>query len=178
MLKLFSTVLFIVLAGTLFGQGGMISIAYEGGMITHPGASVGYYHQICKHNAWALQGGIKLGFYHHKNYQTAVFLTPLIEALHINSKGTIWGVDFAAGPQRTWIPNSYKIDNAGKVMRDRAAGMMQFVFTPGIRFGKDISEKRMLPIQWFINPQLQFRRPESGRMEKYFLMGVGFNYKL
>lgn len=165
-------------AACAFGQGRALSLAYEGGMITHPGLSAGYHQRIGAHNAWVLQGGVKLGFYYHKGYQTGVFLTPVLQGLHINQKGFMWGVDFGAGPQRTYIPKSYKIDDNGSVTRDRSAGMMQWVFTPGIRFGKDLTERRLVPLQWFINPQLQFRKPAVGRMEKYFLLGVGVNYGL
>ena len=178
MFKPLSILLLLLCTTHLFAQDNMLSFAYEGGMITHPGLSMGYHYQIGKHNGWVLQGGVKLGFYHHKGYQTAVFLTPVIQAQHISEKGFIWGLDLGGGPQRTYIPKAYKIGDAGSVSRDRSAGMMQWVFSPGIRFGKDLSERRMVPLQWFINPQLQFRKPNVGRIEKYFLLGAGVNYIL
>ncbi len=161
-----------------FSQRQMVSLAYEGGMVTHPGLSAAYLAPIATRNGWVLQGGIKVGFYYHRRYQTGIFLTPVIQGQHVSTKGFIWGVDMAAGPQRTFIPNTYKVDDSGSISKHRSAGMMQWVFTPGIRFGRDLSERRMVPLQWFLNPQLQFRRPATGRMEKYFLMGVGINYKL
>jgi hypothetical protein len=174
-----STLFLLLLALQSFGQRDkMISVAYEGGMITHPGLSAGFLVQASEKKSWVLQGGVKLGFYYHRRYQTAIFLLPMVQAQHIGNKGRLWGLNFAAGPQRTIIPKSYKIDDNGSIHRVRSAGMTQWVFSPGFMIGKDLSEKRMVPLQWFINPQLQFRRPNVGRSEKYFVLGAGINYKL
>jgi hypothetical protein len=180
MLKPFTTVLILLLTSQLFGQqrDKMISLAYEGGMITHPGMSAGFLVKAGEKNSWVLQGGVKLGFYYHRRYQTGIFLLPLVQAQHLGNKGRLWGFNIAAGPQRTIIPKSYKINDDGTIRRDKSAGMTQWVFSPGFMFGKDLSERKMLPFQWFINPQLQFRKPTTGRTEKYFILGAGINYKL
>ena len=155
-----------------------ISIAYEGGSITHPGLSIGYGIQLKQISKWKLVAAAKAGFYYHHRYQTAIFILPGLQLNHISKKGFLWGVDLQVGPQRTFIPNVYEVDDNGKIEKDKGAGIFQWVIAPAFRIGGDLSVKRNLPIQWFINPQLQFRNPTVGRNEKYFLLGIGINYKL
>lgn len=163
---------------TAQNSGQMLSVAYEGGTITHPGLSVGYSKEIKNVKQWHLILGAKAGFYYHKRYHTAVFLLPNLQLNHIGSKGFLIGADLHVGPQRTFIPNVYEVDDAGNVSRNKSAGILQWVVAPGIRFGKDLSIKKGIPLQWFINPQLQFRNPMVGRNEIYFLLSIGINYKL
>ena len=156
----------------------IISIAYEGGTITHPGLSIGYAIQLKEISKWKLSAAAKAGFYYHKRYQTGLFILTGIQANHISSKGFIWGLEIQGGPQRTFIPNVYEVDNNGNVKRNKGAGILQWVIAPGFRIGRDLSVKKGFSLQWFINPQLQFRNPMVGRNEKFFLLGIGVNYKI
>lgn len=155
-----------------------LSFAYEGGTITHPGLSVGYAVQLKETPKWQSLASVKTGLYYHKRYQTAFFLLPNLQVQHIGKRGFILGAEISAGIQRTFIPLAYEFLDNGTIKRERYAGFMQFIVAPGIRIGKDLFIKKDIPIQIFINPQLQLRNPLVGRMEKYLLMGIGVNYKL
>ena len=171
--------LFLTLsAGASAQTRGILAIAYEGGMITHPGASVGYFAQAKALNKWTIYGGGKLGFYYHRRYQTAVFLLPGVQAQRVGTKGFLWGVDLSAGPQRTFIPRAYEVNREGNIIKEKLAGISQWIIMPGFRIGRDLSVKRYVPLQWYINPQLQFRKPTIGLPEKYLIMSIGISYKL
>lgn len=158
--------------------GPILTVAYEGGNITHPGVSVGS--SLCVTDGigkWSLYMGVKAGFYYHRRYQTGIFLLPHIRVMYQHTNGWMGGAEINAGPQWHLIPKAYAITDAGTIDRIKGAGILHWVIAPGLRFGKDISLEKDIPMQWFINPQLQFRNPRIGRKEKYLLMGAGINYK-
>lgn len=174
----FFFLLFVNLSYSQSSTQQILSVAYEGGNITHPGLSFGYSLSIKQLQNWVFLTGAKIGFYYHHNYQTAIFLLPKFEIDHIGGTGFLYGVEVGFGPQRTFIPHVYEVDASGNIEKQKMGGVFHWVIAPGLRFGKDLSVTKNIPIQWFINPQLQFRNPAVGRNEKYLIMGIGINYKL
>lgn len=167
-------------------KGFYLKIAYAGGMITHPGVSIGAGYSLSQWSKAKSNGlyvdqeirlGLKLGTYFHKRMHTGVYLTPDVEWIRTGAKGFQFGLNFSAGYLKTFIPSTYSVNNEG-IVQQKGSGTQHFVFMPGIRLGKDLSKKGTGNVEWFVNNQLMFQTPYFDKTNKYLLTELGINLKI
>ncbi len=168
-------------------KGFYLKIAYAGGMITHPGFSVGAGYQLSQWTNTKRNGnivtqdirlGINLGTYFHKRMHTGIFITPNIEWIRTSPKGFQFGLNLSGGYLKTFVPNTFKVDGEGLVQKQQGSGTDHFIFMPGLRLGKDLSINGKANMEWFVNNQLMFQSPYFDKTNKYLLTEIGVNFKL
>ncbi len=159
-----------------------IKIAYEGGMFTHPGFSVGIERSLgLKKNADGpkneFRWGGKVGFYFHRRYQTGVFVLPGVSWTKTTPGGFQYGGGFHTGYLRAFIPNTYQVSDAGSVDRKRFFGTNHLAIVPSFSLGKSLLEKN-ISIEYFFNSQIMIQKPYFEGSNIYYVLSTGINYKL
>lgn len=153
------------------------SIAYEGGFGTHPGFSLGYQQAYNINERWGVRPGLKVGLYHHKRYQTAIFILPEVLLLNENQKGRLIGPSLQVGFQKHYIPNTFSEQPDGSFQRNRDASTNHLIIAPGLMIGRKIKSWTKRNAEWYLNPQFQFRHLSGNssefRFENYLLIGLG-----
>lgn len=162
-------------------------VAYQGGMILHPGLNLGLAYPIWdksreKRNSklvrQELRLGLNAGFYYHRRMHTGLNIGPEIEWLRTGSRGGQFGLSLETGYLRTFIPNTYEVDDSGSVYPARGSGTDHYFFSPGLRLGKAYRVGEANTWSWYIRPKLQFQTPYSFRTNKYLQTEIGLNFKL
>lgn len=167
-----------------------ISVSYYGEIITHPGLRIGANYNL---RQWekvktSRKGVIKtkhkvieitpsVGFYYHRRYQTGIFILPEIEYFRIKQNGKFFSIGLGLGYMRTFIPNTYEVLSNGEVNKINA-GHDYFIRNYYVIFGKDLSVKKGIPLQYFIKPQLMTASPNFPKKVAYFILEIGIKYKL
>lgn len=166
-----------------------ISIAYFGEGITHPGLKIGVNYPFYtwektkgKSNGaekrlyknFALQPS--LGFYHHQDYQTGLFVLPQLAYTRKNAKGAFTSFGVGAGYLHTIVPSVYRIeDGAIEKIRGRYNYLLSNYF---VTFGKDLSVKGRLPLDLYAQPQVMNVMPNTRPSIWYFALEMGVRLKL
>ena len=178
-------VMLLLITGWSHGQdlrrSRFLSLAYEGGFVAHPGFSLGYHWAYSLGEKWSVRPGVKTGAYFHRRYQNAVFLTAKAQLLHSGKKGGFYGFEVNAGFQRHFIPHTFSVREDGSIEK-RAAGTNHLVYAPGFLLGGRLLRSSKHYLEWYLNPQLQFRQLHGNskefKRENYFLLAFGVNYRL
>lgn len=193
-MRLLVTILFVFAFTDLFSQKdklSSISYSYFGEMITHPGFKLGVNYQL-KH--WEKDQGTKktgetqpisksiligptIGFFYHKRYQTGLFIMPEVKYKRQNQQGRFYELGVGLGYLRTFIPNTYEVNENGEV-RATSAGHHYFATSYFVSFGKDLSVTKNIPVAYFIKPQFLYAVPNFPKGTGYFAFEIGMNYKL
>ncbi|MBX2875965.1 MAG: hypothetical protein KTR30_27840 [Saprospiraceae bacterium] len=171
-----------------FGQAGAsyLKIAYEGGQIGHPGLVVGWnkafhYGEKQKDSGKIISRewryGAQLGFYHHRRMHTGLLALPQIEWLRTGAKGGQWGFGVSAGYLRTIIPSTFEVIE-NQVAQTHFRGTQHFVVQPHLRFGGDLSLRRDVPIEWYLQTNLMWQMPHLDGSTQYFLLEAGITYRI
>lgn len=186
-MTIWAWLLLLPLWGWSQDQGPRLRIAYLGGQITHPGITLGIDQVLFSKDQERSNGatvrkewryGLDLGVYYHQDLHTGIFITPQLEWLRTGNRGGQWGFGLAAGYLRTFIPRVYEVDDAGNVSKRSLAGTDHGILMPHLRFGKDLSWKKKLPLEWYLQTNLMLQYPYFGGVNKYFLLEAGLNYHL
>ena len=164
-----------------------LQIGYLGGQITHPGINLGisqsfFEKSVTKNNGKThrheFRYGAKFGGFYHHNMHTGLLLAPEASWLLTKHKGSQIGFNIASGYMRTFIPNTFSVDEGGNISRSSLTGNHRFIIMPSVRLGKDLSKKRDLPIAWYIQPTLMWQYGGFNGTTKYFLVEAGITYQL
>ncbi len=180
--------LFVFLAPALsWSQSGSnhFKIAYQGGLITHPGLSLGWSKTFLNREKTKRKGaaqrewryGFSLSAYRHRRMQTGLLITPQLEKIHTSARGNQWGAGVAAGYLRAFIPNTYSVSDDGHVSKEKLSGTNHAVFMPYFRFGKDLEVRLNLPLSWYVQTNLMFQFPYFEQTNKYLLLEAGVQYQ-
>lgn len=162
-------------------------VAYQGGMVLHPGLNLGVAYPILhssreKRNGQLVQREIRLGlnagFYYHRRLNTGLNIGPEVEWLRTGSRGGQFGISLESGYLRTFIPGTYEVDDSGSISQATGVGTDHFFFSPGIRIGKILKAGKERALAWYIRPKLQFQRPYAGGSNNYFQTEIGITFKL
>lgn len=166
-----------------------IYASYFGETITHPGLKIGVTYQLKQWDKTKLKKNGKkrniqknidlspgIGFFYHKDYQTALFILPELSYSRKNVKGNFITAGFGAGYMRTFIPHVYDLNSNGEIVRI-VAGYNYFLTDLSLTFGKDLSVKKKLPICLFFKPQLMYALPNATKGVSYFVFEIGASYK-
>ena len=160
-------------------------VAYQGGMILHPGLNLGLATPIWQTDREKRNGGtvrrevrlgLNAGFYYHRRMNTGLNIGPELEWVRTGAKGGQFGISVESGYLRTFIPGAYEVDDSGTVSRAGMAGTNHFFISPGLRFGGEFGANEQQA--WYIRPKLQFQQPYAGGSNKYFLTEIGLTFKL
>ncbi|WP_421918960.1 hypothetical protein [Marinifilum sp.] len=167
-----------------------ISVSYLGEMITHPGIKVSAdfnmkewdktknsHRGSSKTITKSLLFSPALGSFYHRRYQTGVFFMPEAKLKRKNPKGKFYEIGVGLGYLRTFIPNTYKVNDAGEVSKT-LAGHNYFATNYSISFGKDLSVKKNLLVAYFIKPQFIYAVPNFPNGTGYFALEIGIKYSL
>ncbi len=164
-----------------------VSFSYYGEMITHPGLKLSSDFKI---KGWdkVKRDSLKkinksfiispaLGFFHHRRYQTGLFLIPEVKYKRQNPKGRFYELGIGAGYLKTFIPNTYEVGSNGEVNKT-TAGHNYFATNYFISFGKDLSIQKNLPLAYFIKPQFMYAVPNFPNGIGYFALEIGIKFSL
>lgn len=167
-----------------------VSVSYYGEMITHPGLkmSANYSIKDWEKDKRTKKGAQKiisknlivspaLGFYYHRRYQTGLFVIPEAKYKRQNEKGAFYELGIGLGYLRTFIPNTYEVNESADINKT-AAGHNYFATNYFVSFGKDLSIKRNLPLAYFIRPQFMYAIPNFPKGTGYFALELGVTYRL
>ncbi|WP_215223809.1 hypothetical protein [Echinicola shivajiensis] len=167
-----------------------ITFSYFGDMITHPGIKIGLDYSIktwekdhSKNNSltksitksWIISPNI--AYYYHRRYQSGLLILPEIQYSRQNQKGNQLALGFGLGGLKTFVPNVYEPTPNGEVKKAKA-GMGYFASSYFISFGKDLSAKSEIPLEYFIKPQFLLALPNFPNNTGYFFLELGLKYKL
>ncbi len=166
------------------------SVAYYGEMITHPGMKVGVNYRLkkwtkTKENKGGIQKQItkryllspSIGFYYHKRYQTGVFLIPEIKYQRAHQKGRYIEMGLGAGYLRTFIPNTYTVDDNGEV-DNTSAGYNYFATNLFFTFGHQLKVRNTGVTGYYIKPQFMYALPNFSRGVGYFALELGLIFSI
>ncbi|MEZ5059018.1 MAG: hypothetical protein R2879_18445 [Saprospiraceae bacterium] len=179
---------FCLLAGFGYGQKfspDSWSAGYFGEMISHPGIKVAAHFNLKSKEKTRKEKKITksiewspsiYGFY-HRRYQTGFILMPEITAKRINQKGNFWNLTLGAGYLRTFIPNTYSIDEKGEIEKV-LAGQNQFVMSLSAGFGHRFQSKGLQNFSCHFQPQFIYALPGFPKGIGYLALNLGFTYHL
>ena len=192
-MKFLSLAIFMFIASNCLAQFKSlesVSISYYGEMITHPGLKVSADFNLkdWDKNKSSKKGALKtmnksliispsLGSFYHRRYQTGLFFIPEVKYKRQNTQGGYCEFGVGAGFLRTFIPNTYELNNRGEVNKT-TAGHNYFASSYFISFGKDLSVKKNQPIGYFIKPQFIYAAPNFPNGIGYFALELGLQYNL
>ena len=163
-----------------------ISFSYFGETITHPGFKFGLNYQIkgwnsIKDDGQEIKKNIQLsaniGFFYHKNYQTGLFILPILSYKRQKENGNFRAIGIGTGYLRSIIPNVYELKMDGNYDKINAKNNY-FLTNYNISFGKNLSIKHKIPIEYFVKPQLLVASPNTPNGVKYFVLEIGVNFNL
>lgn len=118
-----------------------------------------------------------VGFFYHKDYQTALFALSELDYSKKNAKGNFVSYGLGAGYLRTFLPNVYEISSNNKIEKIHE-GKNYFLTNYFIVFGKDFSLMHKRPIDIYLKPQIMYALPNYSKGTTYFAFEVGVSYKL
>ena len=158
-----------------------LSLSYLGGMITHPGVSLGYWTTLRAREGknatvseWRAGGNV--GAYFHRDFQRALVVSPAAEWVRLKTRGGMFGAGISAGYVIAVLPSVYQ-QNAEGVFVPSKMAIHYGHLTPYLVFGRRVSLFSQ-EMEWFLKPQLMLRAPHVTGIEKYFLLQTGLNLKL
>lgn len=164
-------------------------LAYYGETITHPGFKGGVTYSLSsweksktKKNGTTLkqkefQLNPSVGFFYHRNYQTALFFIPELAYFRKKENGNHLAVGIGAGYMRTFLPRVYELDSNGEI-QSTSAGYNYFVSNFSACFGRDLSFNSSLPMSIYIKPQFSRASPNAGGAVWYFGLEGGITFSL
>ena len=74
-------------------------------------------------------------------------------------------------------PNTYEVNPSGRVSKV-GAGYNYFATNYSVTFGRDLSKRLQLPIDYFIKPQFLYALPNFPKGVGYLLVEFGITYRL
>jgi hypothetical protein len=168
----------------------VVTVAYFGETISHPGIKFGALYNLLtwdkskttpkgkeKHLQKTVDFIPSLGVFHHKGYQTGLFISPEVVLSRKKPKGGYRSVGLGAGYMRTFLLNVYDFDNSGDLRRIHA-GQNYFLTNYSITFGKDLMINKGIPLAIYAKPQFMYALPNTSKGIWYFALEVGAKLKL
>ena len=168
-------------------QAPYFKVAYNGGIFINPGLSMGIGTNLlgkvdpglkAVKSQQELRAGISLSFYHHRRLNTGLTIGPEIQWIRTSRKGFQFGLVADLGYLRTFIPNTFAVNEVGEIKEEGLSGTDHFFYNLGLRFGKDLRFTQGKGVEWMIKPKLQFQHPYFEKRNQYFLLEIGTNFKL
>ncbi|MEQ9593330.1 MAG: hypothetical protein RLN86_12055 [Cyclobacteriaceae bacterium] len=171
--------------GSLFARSDStwhVDIGYSGGNIVHPGLTAGAYRVVKRKPLNRANGkvmakdlllGARLGFYFHKDYQTAFWLQGELARKKMKSRGRSRTISLGLGGIETWIPNSYLVDQNGSIDYRSGKGIAYFLLSPSIEWAKEISNYQGFISEWYVRPRIQWQFPYFQGTNQYLLIEMG-----
>lgn len=187
-MKKLIVILFFAISQNLDAQNNKyIGVSYLGETITHGGIKAGISFLLTdwevvkvKKNK-TLQYHIdfrpNIGFFHHKAYQTSVFVLPELSFTKKRPSGNYQSIGVGLGYLRTFVPNVFEVDIADDIQKTNA-GYNYLLSNYFVVFGRDLSVKSQIPVALFIKPQMMMAYPNQNAGIWYFALELGFDYKL
>lgn len=167
-----------------------LTVSYFGEAVTHPGMRLGATYTLTSWEKSKLKKNAKekiiqknistgpgVGFFYHKDYQTALFFTGGIGYSRMNSKGNSLAFGIDVGYMRTFLPDVYSLNSTDEIQKVHT-GYNYFLTSYAVTFGKDLSIKKGLPLTVFIKPQVMYAIPNAAGGVFYFALETGIAYKL
>jgi len=175
------------------GQGMMpesVSIGYWGEMVTHPGVKIeANYHLKTWDKTRQRNNGSKtsiqknlvlspsIGSFYHRRYQTAILPSINIAYQSVRNEKRTFRGGLGVGYLRTFVPNTYSVSDAG-IMESTMAGHNYLAGTVFASWGRNFSQEGLIPSSVFLKPQFVYAVPNFPGGVAYFMLEVGFNYRL
>lgn len=136
---------------------------------------VAYLPTLHEAGPWQLLGSVKLGYYFHRQYQQATYLTAGLQYAHTTPSGLFWGPEVTVGRQQSWAVAAYNPTSAGTWERQPSSAG-QWISTIGMRLGKTGLQDG--PWGWFLAPQYHLRQATKPNRDHYLTFEIGALYQL
>ena len=161
------------------------SIGYLGEMVTHPGIKIGLSYTLLDWNKTRKEKKMvksislnpSIGTYYHRRYQTGVFILPELAVNKVNEKNNGFSYGIGAGYLRTFIPNTYSVNDNNEVKKENA-GYNYFLGSTFISFEKNLKFSTRKPLKLYIKPQFMYALPNFPKGVAYLMMEVGLKYTI
>jgi hypothetical protein len=161
------------------------SVGYFGEMVSHPGLKVAAHFNLKstekikkqKKIVKTLEWSPAIYGFHHRRYQTGIILMPEITAKRINQKGNFWMVSIGAGYLRTFVPNTFSLQENGNVEKV-IAGQNQLALSLSAGFGHRFQRPGLQQLSWHFQPQFIYALPGFPKGIGYFAINAGISYHL
>jgi hypothetical protein len=168
-----------------------INISYFGINATHPGLKVGvevpFWERLKEKEK--RNGNIRLkqrdlfvtsnvGFYHHQQNHSALFLNSEIGYRKTRNKRNQVGVLVGVGYMRTFLSGTtYQTSDSGTPEPIKLAGNSYFMPSFSFFLGEDLSERRGIPITWHLKPTVFFQTPYNHSFNVQAALELGITYQ-
>lgn len=167
-----------------------LQLSYFGNWITHPGLRAGIEFDLAEKEVAKVREGKpnkmrlhqlmvvpSIGFFTHPGTQSALMLQGDLEYRRTGTRGGLWGASAGAGFMKTFIPNTFSVDENGSVEKV-SAGHSYITTKLSLLAGKDLEAKRGIPLQVFAKPGVMLAMPNFPNNIGYFILELGVVYKL
>lgn len=166
------------------------NISYFGNSITRPGLKLGFEFILTGKQAHKTLNGKavyrqitfnpNLGFYHHPENHTGVFVNSEIGYRFIRPKGLLMQFSVGAGYLRTFLAaKTYEINSQGEIQRIKLAGSNQFMPCINLTIGKVMKGNNRLIVSYFgrVGTFLQYPYNSMWLPNLVLEAGIAMNFK-